>query len=319
MELFIVWPFALFLAAGLLGLVVGSFLNVVAYRVPIMMERAWREQCAEVAGEIPEGADARDSNVPASGQEASSKAAPAHSDAQSDAPFNLLWPPSACPSCGHRIAPWQNIPILSYVLLRGRCAHCAAPISKRYPIVEAAAAILSLVAAYRFGPTWQLVAALPFTWTLLALALIDMDHKLLPDSITLPLLWAGLVLALFSAGGTPVFFTDLRSSVIGAAAGYTVLWVVFQLFKLLTGKEGMGYGDFKLLAALGAWLGWQLLPLVILLSAGVGAVVGSALLFASGKSRQTPIPFGPYLAAAGWIALLWGREILAWYGGYFHT
>jgi leader peptidase (prepilin peptidase)/N-methyltransferase len=299
-ELLVAWPFALLIVAGVLGLLVGSFLNVVAYRVPIMMELAWREQCADLAGHEP--ADDRTHEK--------------GGDPEPDRPFNLWWPPSACTSCGHRIAPWQNIPILSYLLLRGRCAHCAAPISKRYPIVEAAAAVLSLVVAYRFGATWQLAAALPFTWALLALALIDLDHKLLPDSITLPLLWAGLVLALFSVSDAPIF-VDLRSSVIGAAGGYLAFWLVFQLFKLVTGKEGMGYGDFKLLAALGAWLGWQLLPLVILLSAGVGAVVGSLLLFASGKSRHTPIPFGPYLAAAGWIALLWGHDIVEWYGGFY--
>ncbi|HEX5419855.1 MAG TPA: A24 family peptidase, partial [Gammaproteobacteria bacterium] len=207
----------------------------------------------------------------------------------------------------------QNIPILSFLWLRGRCAHCAAPISRRYPVVEATAGLLSVVSAYHFGPTWQLAAALPFAWTLLALALIDIDHQLLPDSMTLPLMWAGLLLGLVSIAGAPLF-VDLRSSVVGAAIGYSSLWAVYQVFKLVTGREGMGYGDFKLLAALGAWLGWQRLPLVILLSAAVGAVLGSALLFAAGKSRQTPIPFGPYLAAAGWIALLWGDEIVRWYG-----
>jgi leader peptidase (prepilin peptidase)/N-methyltransferase len=301
-ELFLVWPAALLVAAGLLGLLVGSFLNVVAYRVPIMMELAWRDQCADHADhDAPSG--------PSTEKEKEGAPEPGRL-------FNLWWPPSACTSCGHRIAAWQNIPIVSYVLLRGRCAHCAAPISKRYPIVEAAAAILSLVVAYRFGATWQLAAALPFTWALLALALIDLDHQLLPDSITLPLMWAGLVIALFSVNGAAIF-VDLRSSVIGAAGGYVAFWLVFQLFKLVTGKEGMGYGDFKLLAALGAWLGWQILPLVILLSAGVGAVVGSLLLLASGKSRHTPIPFGPYLAAAGWIALLWGHGIVAWYAGLY--
>ncbi len=289
MEIFVIWPPALLIAAGLLGLIVGSFLNVVAYRVPIMMEMAWREQCAEAGAQTLE--------------------APPHGEG----PFNLLWPPSACPSCGQRIAPWQNIPVLSYVLLRGRCAGCGVLISRRYPIVEAAAGLLSVAVAYHFGPTWQLAAALPFTWTLLALALIDIDHHLLPDSMTLPLLWAGLLLGLVALDGAPLFVT-LRSAVIGAAAGYLSLWLVYHLFKLATGKEGMGFGDFKLLAALGAWLGWQLLPLVILLSAAVGAVIGSITLLAAGKSRQTPIPFGPYLAAAGWIALLWGDQLWGWYG-----
>ncbi|HEX7080735.1 MAG TPA: A24 family peptidase [Gammaproteobacteria bacterium] len=289
-ELFEVWPVALFVVAIVVGLIVGSFLNVVAYRVPLMMERAWREQCSELAGE-------------------EAPSVPAHA---AEKTFNLVWPPSTCPSCGQRIVPWHNVPVLSYLWLRGRCASCGASISRRYPIVEALAGLLSVVAAVVFGPTWQLVAALGFTWALLALALIDIDHKLLPDSITQPLLWAGLLISLLSVDGEPLF-TDVRSSVIGAAAGYTSLWVVFHLFKLLTGKEGMGYGDFKLLAALGAWLGWQLLPLVILLSAAVGAVIGSIMLMASGQSRQTPIPFGPYLAAAGWIALLWGEELVAWY------
>ncbi len=289
MEIFVIWPPAVLIAAGLLGLIVGSFLNVVVYRVPIMLELAWREQGI-------------DSGAPAV------EALP-----HSEGPFNLFWPPSACPSCGRRIAPWHNIPILSYLLLRGRCAGCGVRISRRYPIVEAASGLLSVAVAYHFGPTWQLAAALPFTWTLLALALIDIDHQLLPDTMTLPLLWAGLLLGLVSVNGMPLF-VELRSAVIGAAAGYLSLWLVYHLFKLVTGKEGMGYGDFKLLGALGAWLGWQLLPLVILLSAAVGAVAGSIALLAAGKSRQTPIPFGPYLAAAGWIALLWGDRLWTWYG-----
>lgn len=290
MELFEIWPAAVVVAAAVIGLLVGSFLNVVAYRVPRMMERAWREQCAELT--------APDEQAP-----------PAET---STAPFNLWWPPSACPSCGKRIAAWHNIPVISYLLLRGRCAECGEPISRRYPTVEAFAALLSLIVAFVFGPTWQTVAALGFTWTLLAMSLIDIDHHLLPDSMTLPLLWAGLLISLFSFDGEPLF-TDLRSSVIGAAAGYLSLWSVYHLFKLVTGKEGMGFGDFKLLAAIGAWLGWQMLPLVILLSAAVGAVLGSVMLMAAGRSRQTPIPFGPYLAAAGWIALLWGEGIIDWY------
>jgi leader peptidase (prepilin peptidase) / N-methyltransferase len=285
------WPPLLLIAAVVIGLLVGSFLNVVAYRVPRMMERAWREQCAD-SGPTAE--------------------APATEPADAPAPFNLWWPPSTCPSCGARIAARHNVPIVSYLLLRGRCAACGEPISRRYPFVEAFAALLSLVAALVFGPTWQLVAALGFTWSLLALSLIDIDHHLLPDSITLPLLWAGLLISLLSFDGEPLF-TDLQSSVIGAAAGYLALWTVYHLFKLVTGKEGMGYGDFKLLGAIGAWLGWQMLPLVILLSAAVGAVLGSVMLLAAGKSRQTPIPFGPYLAAAGWIALLWGDRLVDWY------
>src|SRR5690606_18969180 len=219
---------------------------------------------------------------------------------------------SSCPSCGARIAPHHNVPVLSYLWLRGRCAHCGGRISPRYPIVEAVTAALTAVVAIVFGPSWQFVAAAGFTWALLALALIDLDHQLLPDSITLPLLWAGLLVNVPPVDGAPLF-ADVSSAVIGAAAGYLSLWLVFHLFKLLTGKEGMGYGDFKLLAALGAWLGWQMLPLVVLLSAAVGAVVGIVMLIAAGKSRQTPICFGPYLAAAGWIALLWGESLLDWY------
>jgi leader peptidase (prepilin peptidase) / N-methyltransferase len=279
--------------AAIIGLLVGSFLNVVAYRLPLMMERAWREQCAELES------GPADATLPNESQPTAT----------------LLWPPSSCPTCGHRIAPWHNIPIASYLFLRGRCAHCSARIPKRYPIVEALAAVLSVIAAFVFGPAWQLVAALIFTWALLALTLIDLDHQLLPDSITQPLLWGGVLLSLFSVDGAPLF-ADLHSSVIGAAAGYLSLWSVYHVFKLVTGKEGMGYGDFKLLAALGAWLGWQMLPLIILLSAFVGAVLGSILLLAAGKSRQTPIPFGPYLAAAGWIALLWGDKLIGWYGAF---
>ena len=285
MEIFEVWPALLFVAVGLLGLIVGSFLNVVAYRLPIMLERGWREQCAELSGQ--------------------SAAAVGNDDR-----FDLWWPPSTCPHCGQRIAARHNIPILSYVWLRGRCAGCSGKIAARYPIVEGSAALLGLVVAYVFGPTWQTVAALGFTWTVLALTLIDLDQKLLPDSMTLPLLWAGLLLAL---PATPVF-VDLRSSVIGAGAGYLTLWAVYQLFKLITGKEGMGYGDFKLLAAIGAWVGWQMLPLVILLSAAVGTVVGLGLIVFGGRSRHTPIPFGPYLAAAGWLALLFGERLTALYG-----
>lgn len=280
-------PVVLAVAVGLFGLIIGSFLNVVAYRLPLMMERAWRAQCAELTDGGDVGAE------PAA---------------------NLLWPPSSCPQCGQRIRPWHNVPVLSYLWLRGRCASCGERISPRYPIVEAFAALLGVVVALVLGPTWQTVAALAFTWALLALTLIDIDHQLLPDSITLPLLWAGLLLGVAPFGGEPLF-ADLRSSVIGAAAGYLSLWSVYHLFKLVTGKEGMGYGDFKLLAAIGAWLGWQMLPLVILLSAAVGAVVGSLMLLAAGKSRQTPIPFGPYLAAAGWIALLWGEQIVDAYLG----
>jgi leader peptidase (prepilin peptidase)/N-methyltransferase len=289
-EFFEIFPAALLLVAVALGLVVGSFLNVVAYRVPIMMERAWREQCAELQAE--------------------DFTEPPHGDGRT---FNLWTPGSACPDCGTPVSPMHNVPVLSFVLLRGRCAHCHGRISMRYPAIELATALVSLVVAWHLGPTWQTAAALPFSWTLLALAVIDIDRKLLPDSLTLPLLWAGLLVSLFSVDGAALF-TDLRSSVIGAVAGYLSLWSVYQLFKLITGKEGMGYGDFKLLAALGAWLGWQVLPLIILLSAACGALLGVAAMVIGGRSRHVPIPFGPYLAAAGWIALLWGEQLMSLYG-----
>lgn len=293
MEIFEVWPVALFVAAGLLGLVVGSFLNVVAYRLPLMMERAWRAQCAELQAE---------GTPPQAG----------HSGR-----FDLWWPPSACPSCATRIAARHNVPVLGFLALRGRCASCGVKISSRYPIVEACAGLLALVVAYRFGATWQTVAALGLTWTLLALTLIDLDHKLLPDSMTLPLVWAGLLVNLPLGADGAGLFVSLPSAVVGAAAGYVALWSVYQLFKLLTGKEGMGYGDFKLLGALGAWLGWQLLPLVILLSALVGSVVGIAMIVFGGRSSQTAIPFGPYLAGAGWLALLWGDDLVGLYQAWF--
>ena len=289
MELLDTWPALLFLASGILGLLVGSFLNVVAYRLPIMMELDWRAQCDELA--------------------AQPFTPPPHAKSGK---FDLTWPPSACPGCGKAIAPQHNVPVVSFLFLRGRCPGCGTKISARYPIVEASAGVLALVVAVAFGASWQTVAALGFTWTLLALTLIDLDHKLLPDSLTLPLLWAGLLLAAFPVHGAPLF-TDLFSSVLGAAAGYLSLWLVYHLFKLATGKEGMGHGDFKLLGAIGAWTGWQMLPLVILLSAGVGAVIGIAMIAFGGRSRSTQIPFGPYLAAAGFIALLWGEPLIALY------
>jgi leader peptidase (prepilin peptidase) / N-methyltransferase len=292
-EIFASWPAALFVLCGLVGLVVGSFLNVVAYRLPIMMELVWRRQREELAEEPFEP--------------------PPHAR---EGRFDLWWPRSACPNCGTPISALQNVPVLSYLWLRGKCAACGAAVSKRYPVVEATAALASLVVAWMFGPTWATPAALLFTWALIALALIDFDTKLLPDAVTLPLMWAGLLLSLIEVDGAPLF-ADLRSSVIGAAAGYLSLWAVYHLFKLATGKEGMGYGDFKLLAALGAWLGWQLLPLVILLSAAVGSIVGIALIVLRGRSRQATMPFGPYLAAAGWIALLWGPDLVDWYSGLY--
>jgi leader peptidase (prepilin peptidase)/N-methyltransferase len=263
------------LICGILGLAVGSFLNVVIHRLPKMMEREWRVQCAELqGGTVPE-----------------------------EAPFNLATPRSRCPHCGHQLGALDNIPLISWLVLRGRCRTCAAPIALRYPLIEAASGALALAAALHFGPGWQALAALPLIWCLLALTAIDLDTQLLPDSITLPLLWAGL---LVNIGGG---FTDLQSAVIGAAAGYLALWSVYWGFRLATGKEGMGYGDFKLLAALGAWFGWMMLPLIILVSSAVGAIVGLALIAFTRHRRETPIPFGPYLAAAGLIALFAGREL----------
>ena len=286
-------------ACLVLGLVVGSFLNVVIHRVPIMMERQWREQCAEL--ENPDHAATMPVNATAAKE-----------------PFNLVVPRSACPACKAPITALQNIPILSYLFLRGRCANCGVRISIRYPIVEALTGALSAAVAWKLGFAWPMAAALVLTWFLVALAFIDIDHQLLPDSLTLPLLWLGLLLSLFSpAPGGASVPVDMRSSIIGAIAGYLSLWTVYHLFRLLTAKEGMGYGDFKLLAALGAWLGWQMLLPTVLIAAAVGAVVGIALLTARRQSRSVPIAFGPFLAAAGWLMLMFGRELVTGYLGLF--
>ena len=271
------------------GLCIGSFLNVVIHRLPRMMERDWRVQCAELAvspGE-PLGAAAL---PPAQGKEAQGR-------------YNLLVPRSACPSCGHQIKAVENIPLLSWIALRGKCSACGAKIAARYPVVELLGGAIAAYAAWRYGPSLAALGAMGFGWSLLALTVIDLDTQLLPDDITLPLLWAGLLLNL---GGT---FSPLASAVIGAIAGYLALWSIYWAFKLATGKEGMGYGDFKLLAAIGAWLGWQKLPMVILFSSVVGAAVGIGLMIFARHGREKPIPFGPYLAAAGLIAMLWGEAI----------
>ena len=281
----------------LFSLLVGSFLNVVIHRLPLMLERQWQAQAREV---LAEGRAAEP-------RRAASPAAPVER-------YNLLVPRSRCPRCNAEIKAHQNIPLLSWLLLGGKCAHCRAPISVRYPVVELVTAVLSAAVALRFGWQWQTLFLLVFTWALVALTVIDIDHTLLPDVITLPLLWLGLLCSLgWHAGLTPPAPTDPVSAIVGAAAGYLVLWSVYWAFKLLTGKEGMGYGDFKLFGALGAWLGWQMLPLVLLLSALAGAVVGIALIAIRGRDRNVPIPFGPYLAVAGWIALMWGPQIV---GGY---
>jgi len=259
-----------------LGLSVGSFLNVVILRLPRIMEAEWRSECAGLAGETA---------------------------TIGESPLTLARPPSHCPACGHHIRPLENVPILSYLLLRGRCSACSTPISPRYPLVEALTALLTLIVVWRYGLSIQTLAALPLTWGLITLALIDFDTQLLPDAITLPLLWLGLIASLFG------IFTDSASAIIGATAAYLSLWVVYQLFRLATGKEGMGYGDFKLFALFGAWFGWQFLPQIILLSALTGALVGSLLIVAGRHDRDAPLPFGPYLAAAGWISLIWGQQI----------
>jgi leader peptidase (prepilin peptidase)/N-methyltransferase len=269
------------IACGALGLVVGSFLNVVIYRLPVMMKRAWNQECHEHVG--------------------------ISADTDEQQPFNLLTPASRCPQCDHRISALENIPVISYLFLKGRCSGCGTPISLRYPAVELATAILSVVTALHFGYGLQTVAALGFTWALIALFLIDFDHQLLPDSITLPLLWAGLLLSLFN------LFIDSHTSIVGAIAGYLALWTIFHAFKLLTGKEGMGYGDFKLLGAIGAWVGWQSLPIVILFSSVVGAAIGITLILFKGRDHSQPMPFGPFLAAAGWMTLLWGNDIINLY------
>ncbi|MBA1276927.1 MULTISPECIES: prepilin peptidase [Pseudomonadaceae] len=262
-----------------LGLLVGSFLNVVIHRLPIMMQRDWRAQAREFL-ELP-------------GEPATT--------------FNLILPHSHCPHCDHEIRPWENIPLVSWLALRGKCSSCKAPISKRYPLVELACGLLSGYVAWHFGFTWQAGAMLLLTWGLLAMSMIDVDHKLLPDSLVLPLLWLGLLVNLFG------LFATLPDAVWGAVAGYLSLWSVYWLFKLVTGKEGMGYGDFKLLAMLGAWGGWQVLPLTILLSSVVGAVLGTIMLRVQKADSGTAIPFGPYLAIAGWVALLWGDQITSSY------
>ena len=278
----------------LLGLVVGSFLNVVIYRLPIILERDWRAQAVELMS--------------------ANAAQPSVSDDASPGRFTLSVPRSACPACKVPIAVWQNIPVVSWLALRGRCAACRTPISIRYPLVELTTAVLSGWVAWHFGFGAAAGCALLVTWALIALTGIDIDHQLLPDDITLPLMWAGLIAAVaFGAAGEGSVPVSPRDALLGAAAGYLVLWLVFHGFRLITGKEGMGYGDFKLLAALGAWLGWQLLPLVILLSAATGAVLGILLIVLGGRDRASPMPFGPYLAAAGWLAMMYGHDLVESY------
>lgn len=289
-----------------LGLFVGSFLNVVIYRLPVMMQNEWRDAMQEMAADEAAAAAQENGNSTSDSVEAEVASSSATNET-----FNLSVPRSRCPNCNNLITWWQNIPVISYLMLGGKCRQCKTPISARYPIIEVVTMLLSLVVAWHFGPSVQCALGIVTTWFLVAMTMIDFDHQLLPDSLTLPLMWIGLLASLL-----PVF-TDVRTAVIGAAAGYLILWLVFQLFKLITGKEGMGYGDFKLLAAFGALLGWQQLPIIILLSSLVGAVVGITLIAITGRDKNIPIPFGPYLAAAGWIAMLWGEQISSAYLGLF--
>lgn len=274
------YPLAFVIFALVLGLVIGSFLNVVIWRLPKMLEREWQIQARDVLGlptETPQPT------------------------------YNLMLPHSQCPHCAHRIRAWENIPLLSYLLLRGKCSNCAAPISTRYPLTELACGLLSAFIAWHFGFGWPACLVLVLTWGLLAMSMIDAEHQLLPDVLVLPLLWLGLIANSFEV------FVPLHAALWGAVAGYMALWSVFWLFKLITGKDGIGHGDFKLLAMLGAWGGWQILPLTILLSSLVGAILGVILLRLRDAKTSTPIPFGPYLAIAGWIALLWGGQITDFY------
>lgn len=265
----------------LIGLSVGSFLNVVIYRFPLMLENDWKSQCRELL----------------------------ELDNKSEAVITLSKPASTCPQCGHKIRVWENIPLISYLLLKGKCSSCNTPISIQYPLIELLTAILSISVAIKFGVSWQTVFGLLLTWSLVAMSVIDIHKQILPDDITLPVLWLGLIISIFT------IFTNPVDSIIGAATGYLVLWSVYQLFKLVTGKEGMGFGDFKLLALFGAWFGWQLIPLTIILSSATGAIIGISMIAFNKLDKNNPIPFGPYLAIAGWISMMWGHQILAWYLG----
>jgi leader peptidase (prepilin peptidase)/N-methyltransferase len=274
-------PAWLMISVALLGLCVGSLLNVVIHRLPKMMEAGWRDECTELEGREPPPRET----------------------------YNLFTPRSACPKCGARITALQNIPVVSWIALRGKCAKCANPISARYPAVEILGGLVAVLMAWKFGYSASLAYALVYAWAMIALAFIDFDTQLLPDDITLPLLWLGLIANAFGA------FTDLRSAVLGAVGGYLVLWCVYWAFRLVARKEGMGYGDFKLLAAIGAWTGWQVLPVAIIVSAGLGAAIGSMALAFARKGADTRIPFGPYLALGGIVGLVWGKvAVVAWLG-----
>lgn len=276
------YPVAFVIFMAILGLIVGSFLNVVIYRLPRMMEREWRTQCKELLNLQDKPEEIHES-------------------------FNLVIPRSRCPQCNHKISALDNIPVISYLLLKGKCRICNSSISLHYPLVEMISGILTAYIAWYFGYSVQTLFAVPLTWALICLCMIDIDRQILPDDITLPFLWLGLACNMSGV------FTDVYSSLIGAMAGYGVLWSMFIAFKLATGKEGMGYGDFKLFAMLGAWLGWQMLPLIILLSSMLGAVIGISLILFRKHDKNIPIPFGPYLVISGWIAMIWGDAIIAAY------
>lgn len=278
---FITHPVFFYVVATVFGLLVGSFLNVVIYRLPVMMEREWRSECQHFLGISQEG--------------------------EKHPPFNLMVPRSRCPNCNHNITALENVPVISYLFLKGKCRGCGTHISLRYPAVEMVTGLITLVMAIHFGVTLQAILAAILGWSLITLTLIDYDHQLLPDSITLPVMWLGII------SNTSGQFTSLPASVYGAVAGYMVLWTVYIVFKIVTGKEGMGHGDFKLLAMLGAWMGWQMLPLIIVVSSLIGSVVGIGLILFRGHSRAQPIPFGPYLAVAGLIAFLYGNELTRMY------
>jgi len=291
-QLFLSSPASFIFVSFIFALLVGSFLNVVIYRLPVMMQREWRKQAEEIvsepADELPQGR------------------------------FDLIVPRSRCQSCGYQLSAMQNIPVISWLVLRGKCASCSAAISARYPVIELLTAVLSALVAWRFGFGIEAAAAILLTWSLIAISMIDIDHQIIPDSLSLPLIWIGLTLSLFNPmDGAIVLFVEPKDAIVGALAGYLSLWSIYHLFRMITGKEGMGYGDFKLLAALGAWLGLGshglILPLIIMLSAVVGAVTGIAMIIFKRHDRNIPIPFGPYLAAAGWIAMMGGTELVGWY------
>ncbi len=279
--IFLANPGFYYIVVAMTSLLIGSFLNVVIYRLPIMMEREWRAECNRFLNIENESMNAE--------------------------AFNLMVPRSKCPKCDHKISAFENIPLLSFLILGGKCRGCKSAISIRYPIIELTTCILSVIAAMHFGPGVQSLFAVVMTWTLIVLTMIDFDHQLLPDSITLLFLWLGIICNMFG------LYTDIHSSLIGAIAGYMILWSVYMAFKLATGKQGMGFGDFKLLAMLGAWLGWQVLPLIIILSSVLGSLVGIGLIIFSGHQKNKPIPFGPYLATAGWIALMFGDQLTQMY------